>query len=108
MRILKLSLILVLPALLAGYLAWIVIPCQPRRSFSVPVGTKLLEFSPGGRYVVTFRREESRLTLWHPATGQEAFATEMPCIVRSNESTNTHPAFYYFSPHDPFLPLPIA
>ena len=108
MRILKLSLILVLSALLAGYVAWIVIPCQPRRSFSVPVGTKLLEFSPGGRYVVTFRREESRLILWHPATGQEAFATEMPCIVRSNESTNVARAFYGFSADDHLLAVAVG
>jgi hypothetical protein len=76
LKILKQSLIFVLPALLAGYAAWIIIPCQLLRSIPVPKGTKLLEFSPGGHYVVTFKPQGGRLTLWHADSGKEAFASE--------------------------------
>jgi hypothetical protein len=102
MRILKWSLFVLLPALLAGYVAWQIIPCQPLRSIPVPAGTKLLEFSPGGRYVVTFDPKSNRLALWPTGSGEEAFATEISHEIR-NESTNWPQAFYGFSSGDHFL-----
>jgi hypothetical protein len=87
-------------ALLAGYLAWLFIPCQPLGSVPVPAGTKLLEFSPGGRYAVTFHRGESRLALWQPNPGQEVFATQIACTVYANETAVGARSFYGFSADD--------
>lgn len=103
MRILKTVLIIVLPALLAGYVAWLVIPCQPERGIRLPVGTKLLEFSAAGRYAVTFQREQGRLTLWRADTGKLAYETEVPCVIAPNSSTNGVRAFYGFSSDDGLL-----
>jgi hypothetical protein len=103
MRILRRSLFVLLPALLAGYVAWQLIPCQPLRSIPVPTGTKLLEFSPSGNYAVTFERDDRQLTLWETKAGQEAFSIEIPIQIKSNESTNGVRAFYGFSTEDRLL-----
>jgi len=81
MRIAKPALEIILPAILAGYAAWCFIPCQPERSYAVPNETKLLEFSPAGSYVVTFQRDNRRLSLWRADTGTEAYAAEIPCVL---------------------------
>src|SRR5438876_8204716 len=103
MRTLKTFLVVALPALLAGYVAWLVIPCQPQRRIPVPLGTKLLEFSSAGRYVVTFHREQRRLKLWQTDTGKLAYETEVPYVIPSNSSTNGVRAFYGFSADDHLL-----
>jgi hypothetical protein len=102
MRILRGSLFVLLPALLAGYVAWQIIPCQPMRSIRVPAGTKLLEFSAAGQYAVTFLPEDRRLTLWHTNTGTEAFSAEVP-----NESGNAR-ADYGFSADNRFLAVAVG
>jgi WD40 repeat protein len=80
--------------------AWFVLPCQPERSMPVAFGTKLVEFSPAGRYVVTIRCEERRLTLWNANTGQATYETEVPYIARSIYSAKD---FYGFSSNDQCL-----
>jgi hypothetical protein len=108
MRILARSLIVLLPASLAGLVAWLLLPCQPERSLLVPAGTELLEFSRAGRYVVTFQREKSRLTLWNTDTGQVEYEVEMPCVIASNVSTNAVTAFYGLSADDRRLAITIG
>jgi hypothetical protein len=73
----------VLAGLVAFCVAWFVLPCEPQRSVPVPFGTKLVEFSPAGRYVVTIRCEDRRLTLWNANTGQATYETEVPYIAKS-------------------------
>jgi hypothetical protein len=83
MRILRFILWITFPALLAGYVAWQLIPLQPKRSIPVPAGTKLLEFSPTGKYVVTLQTEKRELTIRNSESGQVTYATEIPREVDS-------------------------
>jgi hypothetical protein len=94
------SLVVIVPAFLAGYLAWLFLPCQPQRSVVLPAGTRLLEFSPTGRYVLTFQREERRLTLWQTDTGQATFEAEIPYVIRPMLPTVYAGGFYGFSTDD--------
>jgi hypothetical protein len=108
MKRLSQTLNVILPTFLAGYAAWCFIPCQPERSYPVPNETKLLEFSPAGNYVVTFQRENRRLSLWRADTGNEAYAAEIPCVLASNESTSGIRGFYGLSSNDRWLAIPIG
>jgi WD40 repeat protein len=100
MRILARSLIVISPAVLAGYLAWLFLPCQPNRSIPVPAGTKLVEFSPAGRYVVTCQWDQRQLTLWSTDTGQVAYEVEIPLGSSANVLPHALKAFYGFSAND--------
>jgi hypothetical protein len=103
MRVWKKSLVLLLPAVLAGYAGWFFIPCQPFCSVPVPANTKLLEFSPAGRFVITFQRDTSRLTLWRSDNGEEHYATPIPCNVPDNVSVSAARQFYGLSSADLWL-----
>jgi hypothetical protein len=108
MGILKTLLLVAMPALIAGYVAWLLIPCRPERSILVPSETKLLEFSPTGRYVVTFQCVERRLTLWRVDNGEAAFSAEVPCVIQVAEATPWVRWFYGFSSDDRWLAINVG
>jgi hypothetical protein len=63
MRVLARSLVVVLPAFVAGLLARLFLLCQPERSILAPAGTKVC-FSFHCCYVLILQPKERRVTLW--------------------------------------------
>lgn len=95
-----------LAALLAGWAAWEFLSCRPDQVIAVPAETRLVHFSPSGRYLVTWDRKQGPLTLWDAANRHIAHQFHVPpSFVANNSSTNSIFGFYNISDDDRWLAL---